>query len=518
MFTSRVVVVCCLLFLVVATVVPVVQADTVDPDPFKIHEVTAKDFLAMGDTALTQGSTVRAITLYEQGLRLVDRYTYDGGLLTELSLHTNLATTLATEGKNEQAAESYQNALAAYTQATNGKNSIPDPELHKEVTAIAAQAAFFLGQVYQDLGQVRDAVDSYTYANQLDPRHWASAANLGAVLYDSMADHRRALDAYHMAVAILTSKSVEPTDPPPEPRFIMSQLQYRIGLCIIQRDADSQACFRQDDPDAPVDCKELAAHAFSQAVELDPGNAEARHRLASITADATMKRASNVYVKTLFDNYAANFEHSLVNELGYTGYERLRRGFDRAFVGEASLPSFAKVVDAGCGTGLVGAEFRNVSQLLIGVDLSQAILDEAVKARPNLYDQVVVGDVTAVFREMKPISLIIAGDSFIYFGDLDPLFESIHEGLDDGGYAAFTLENVDAETEKTLTETKPDWRWQLTASGRFAHRKEYVLSTGQAHELQLVHYERLDDFRFERGVGVRGHIFVMRKVPNDNEL
>ena len=49
-----------------------------------------------------------------------------------------------------------------------------------------------------------------------------------------------------------------------------------------------------------------------------------------------------------------------MQELGYNGYERLRRGFDRAFGGRDSVPLFKQVVDAGCGTGLVGEQVRNV--------------------------------------------------------------------------------------------------------------------------------------------------------------
>lgn len=52
----------------------------------------------------------------------------------------------------------------------------------------------------------------------------------------------------------------------------------------------------------------------------------------------------------------------------------------------------------------------------MGVDLSEAIIDEAKRSRPDLYDETRTGDVTVVFREMKPISLIIAADSYIYFG------------------------------------------------------------------------------------------------------
>lgn len=63
----------------------------------------------------------------------------------------------------------------------------------------------------------------------------------------------------------------------------------------------------------------------------------------------------------------------------------------------------------------------------------------------------------------------------------------------------------------SLAESKPDWRWQLTPSGRFAHRKEYVEHVGESHQLKVVHYETLDGFRHEMGKAVRGHLFVMRK-------
>ena len=119
-----------------------------------------------------------------------------------------------------------------------------------------------------------------------------------------------ALQAYNKAVEILT-ESDSPTDPPAEPRFILSQLQYRIGLCLksnLDRD-----CVTTTAPQKPVSCREIATHAFSLAVQYDSENLAAKHMLASITADATMKRASNSYVKNLFDDYAQKYVfHSLV--------------------------------------------------------------------------------------------------------------------------------------------------------------------------------------------------------------
>ncbi len=85
---------------------------------------------------------------------------------------------------------------------------------------------------------------------------------------------------------------------------------------------------------------------------------------------------------------------------------------------------------------------------MVGVDLSAVILEEANKSRPHLYNERRAGDITQIFRELKPINLCIAGDSYIYFGDLHPLFASMEDGLANGGYAAFTLENVDFENEE----------------------------------------------------------------------
>mmetsp|Transcript_111659 Transcript_111659/g.228589 ORF Transcript_111659/g.228589 Transcript_111659/m.228589 type:complete len:419 (+) Transcript_111659:109-1365(+) len=407
-------------------------------------------------------------------------------------------------GKDSDAMEHYEKAIKAYH---SNHEEIENEKTAEDAKAIVSQTAFFYGMELQETNAKR-AVEMYGYAVKLDPNLWSAWANLGSVFQDAFINVDEALQAYNKAYEVLTEVD-NPTDPPDEPRYILSQLQHRIGLCLIH-DLDRN-CATTTDPQKPVSCKEMATHAFALAVQFDSENVSAKHMLATITADATMKRASNSYVKSLFDDYAENFEHSLVEELGYDGYARLRRGFDRAFGGRENLPTFSTVLDAGCGTGLVGEQFRNISSHLIGVDLSEAILDEAEKLRPKLYDERIVGDVTEIIREKNPISLIVAADSFIYFGDLEPLFDSIQEGLDDDGYIAFTVENVSNDDESALGESKPDWRWQLTASGRFAHRKEYVASIGTTHDLTVIHYESLDGFRHEHGKDVRGHMFVMQK-------
>jgi len=71
----------------------------------------------------------------------------------------------------------------------------------------------------------------------------------------------------------------------------------------------------------------------------------------------------------------------------------------------------------------------------------------------------------------------------------------------------------------SLSISKSDWKWQLTPSGRFAHRKEYVERVGKEHSLETIHYEPMEDFRREGAAYVRGHIFIMKKeLEHSNEL
>ena len=54
---------------------------------------------------------------------------------------------------------------------------------------------------------------------------------------------------------------------------------------------------------------------------------------------------------------SSSFETSLVDNLGYDGFKRLRHAFDIATGGD--VEKFDVVVDAGCGTGLVGEQVRS---------------------------------------------------------------------------------------------------------------------------------------------------------------
>lgn len=256
---------------------------------------SAEDYLSLGNNALSLDANEKAIDLYLKGISALNE---DESLLTIISLETNLASAFSSIGDSDKAIAHYQQAITSYNKQIE---DIADNQMVEEAKAIASQSSFFLGMVLQDEGEPRKAVDAYGYAVVLDPKAWAALANLGSVLHDQLGNHDEAVEAYNKAYEILTELK-DPTDAPKEPRFILSQLQYRIGLCLTHD--PERKCALATDPETAVSCKEMATHAFSLAVQYDATNESAKHMLATITADATMKRASNTYVKNLFDDYA----------------------------------------------------------------------------------------------------------------------------------------------------------------------------------------------------------------------
>jgi len=518
----------------------------------------ALKFLVEGNKALQVaevGKLEDAIEAYKQGVQTLptkcDKSLDKKQAQIILSLYTQLGQALLYADDLDKAIDKFRKACICQREwSEGGKN--------EALNQLASKAYFSLGMAYQesassaiDEGKQREqlelSVRAYGHATKLDPLYWSSFANLGVVLADvgqdgngnqakSLEMFEEGILAYQKAIDILTganfseedrNNSITPTDPPENVREVLAELNFRIGLCLVpflfspgtdngKNDGERQCTLTIDSKPITRSCLELSAYQFNKASQYDPLHSGAQNALVLVTADASFGMSTDIEkVQSLFEEYASNFETSLVDELNYNAFHRMREGFNRALFQqhEDTDKMFLKVVDAGCGTGLAGAEFRNISQTLIGVDLSPSIIEHAKTKRPGLYDSFQIGDIKSILRDYvkQPISLLIAADTFIYFNDLNDLFASMKTGIEEGGYAAFSLENVSEESEARLNVLVPQWRWQQLPSGRVAHRKEYVEDIAETNSFQTIYYERLDNFREEKGEGVRGHLFVLQK-------
>lgn len=237
-----------------------------------------------------------------------------------------------------------------------------------------------------------------------------------------------------------------------------------------------------------------AIAAYRRALALDPKDRlGAGLRLARLGARKALGAMPRAYVRTLFDQYAARFERELRDALHYRGPDLLREAIDGVFGADRR---FARVLDLGCGTGLMGEVMRGRADELVGVDLSPAML--AAAERKRIYDRLVVGDlVSFLATEDRPFDLIVAADVFVYLDDLAPVLRFAARRLAASGAIAFSAE-THAENGVILRDTL-----------RFAHGEPHLRAAAAEAALDVAYLAKAST-RIEKNSPVEGLLAVLR--------
>lgn len=93
-----------------------------------------------------------------------------------------------------------------------------------------------------------------------------------------------------------------------------------------------------------------AAEVYRQWHSQDPANPVAQHLLAACSRENAPRRASDTYVATTLDTFAASFD-DVMARLNYHAPALVHDAVKQA-IGESA--GTQAVLDAGCGTGLCG--------------------------------------------------------------------------------------------------------------------------------------------------------------------
>jgi predicted TPR repeat methyltransferase len=374
-----------------------------------------------------------------------------------------------------------------------------------------------------------EALDSYDRALALNPRHADALHNRGLTLHQ-LQRTSEALASYDRALAI-------------RPDYPEALNHRGIALCKLDRRAEAVVSFRralslqpgaadihgnlgvallelrQPEPaethlrkalDGGMRSTEVFQSLalilyqrgeFSAASEIyhqwhahDPDNPIARH-MAAAGSTIIPERADDQYVAALFDNFAASFDTTLLG-LGYRVPELLTAQI-RTELGAAIAA--LRILDAGCGTGLAAPLLKPLASILVGVDLSGAMLEKARER--GLYDELVVGELCA-FMSSRPAAfdLIILADTLVYFGSLAEAFDKAHGALAPGGILAFAVES--------RADEGPDYRLEL--HGRYSHRPDYVTRLLAVRGYTLQSIENIV-IRRERDADVAGIAVVAQR-------
>jgi predicted TPR repeat methyltransferase len=321
-----------------------------------------------------------------------------------------------------------------------------------------------MGVVLRRLKKPEEARVAYQNAIDLGSNRAETHFNLGCVLQE-LERHREATVAYRQAIALQ-----------PE----MADAHRRLASVLRSRGK-----------------LEAAGQALAEWLHHDPDNPVARHMVSAFSGKDTPVRASDDYVKSVFDKFAATYDEEL-RQLGYQGPQLIANAVSAQFGG----PSHQLVaLDAGCGTGLCGPVLRPFSRQLIGVDLSAEMVARARER--NVYDDVAVGELTEYLKgQPNRFELIVAADTFNYFGDLEELMAAAADALIDTGFLIFTLEHLDAPASVA--------DFSLNPNGRYSHTEEYIRRCASICHLTICATESVT-LRTEKGQPVVGLVVRTQK-------
>ncbi|MEQ9333013.1 tetratricopeptide repeat protein [Thalassobaculum sp.] len=334
------------------------------------------------------------------------------------------------------------------------------------VSPTFAEAHSNLGVVLKAEGQTSLAVHHYLLALDQDPMLGETWNNLANALQDA-GEFEDAVEAYLAAAELLPDSGT---------------VHYNAGVLLMRLGRHEDALVH-----------------LRIAVGLEPGHDGARHLIAAIEGEATPS-APRGYVRNLFDSYACRFDAHLVGELRYRAHRETVELLDSV----CRDRHFTLSYDLGCGTGLAGTLVRQRADRLIGVDLSERMLEQADRKR--IYDTLICGDIETVLEEEGDApDLALASDVFIHIGDIEPTVARLADRMAPGGTFAFSIELAADRS-----------RWLLQDTGRYAHGDLYVTGALMRCGFRLL-ARREVVLRHEGGVPVAGAVFLAVK-PGDGRL
>ncbi len=170
--------------------------------------------------------------------------------------------------------------------------------------------------------------------------------------------------------------------------------------------------------------------------------------------DKIDSRLSKVYEKNgdnqeLFDNWASTYDHDLIDELGYVADAEACRQFV-SLVNDRQ----ARILDAGCGTGLVGRRLKQAGYTNIhGSDYSEKMLAEA--GTTGVYQSLEQHDLTLPVKVDQPYDAAIAVGVFAFNVPSAEHIVNITTSLKVGGIALVTVNGKawrEADWESKLTD------------------------------------------------------------------
>lgn len=294
-----------------------------------------------------------------------------------------------------------------------------------------------------------EALGEYQQAAIINPKSAELCNNLGII--------QRDIGEYEEAIGLFMSAFFQSVE----------QNQYAINI------AESLVLLHKSKPELALDiAQNWQAHA--------PQNAVAKHCLSSLKGENVANPAE--YSRILFDNFSSSFEATM-RDLDYNLPQLISQE-----LGDLS----GKIVDLGCGSGLIGEKIKRDGNQLIGVDISSNIL--TLTKQKNIYHELVCADIMEYMLNKPNADWFIAADVMGYIGDFKKLVAMVYPS----NFCFSVAIDKNSDT------------FSLHPNGRFAHNPSFVRKI-----LKDIGYKKIDEkhmvIRYEDKHPVEGVLFVAKK-------
>ncbi|MBS3647056.1 tetratricopeptide repeat protein [Pseudaminobacter sp. 19-2017] len=349
----------------------------------------------------------------------------------------------------------------AYVEAGNIHAAVDAYEKAIEIDPNLADPYCNLASIMKYAGNPEFAEKLLRKAIDVNPEFGVAHQNLASILLDS-GRAREAIDYFWKATVHLPDKAV--------PAHFLALAYWFAGL------------------------KDLAIDFVRKWADANPDDAQAQHMRASMTGENVPDRASDVYVRKLFDQFANSFDAKL-DSLEYRAPEIV----GLAMAAAQGVARDLVILDAGCGTGKCAKYLKPYASVLDGVDLSKGMIAKAQKM--GIYDRLECGELTD-FLQSRPrtYDIVASADTLCYFGRLEQFSAAAASALRPGGVLVFTVEPLDNSAED----------FQLAVNGRYTHSEAYVRRCLEEAGFEVVSSPR-EKLRTENAEPVIGLVVTARR-------
>jgi len=431
--------------------------------------------LAEGDAQWLLGNTTAAEKAFRQAMVAAPQQTggyqrlaellQDLGRADDLNKHIDLCVKrfpkdpifLKLFAAQAAANQNYDDAIPALAKAFAAR---PD-----------AETADALGTCLQNINHFNEAVLYHHRAMEMDPSNAAYVVRFGLAMANTAGGSEAAMELFRMAINL-------------NPHLFDAYAYLGREYQQVGRSDDASTVFQDGLARAPDNAvlnyyygqflqtsgqAKNAIAAFDKTIAGEDEKAKSSAIFLRAAAQGeTPERAPESFIKNAFDYFAPNFETALKDNPQYRSPGTLLTLLQQPTVtGVRDLKKqTARVLDLGCGTGLMGTVIKPYADALVGVDLSISMLHRANEK--GIYSLTRCQDIQAYVDEMPAgaFDLVTMADVLTYIGKLNELFTALAQKLSAGALVAFGCEKLPEENQG------PGYALQNTV--RYAHKDSYI--------------------------------------------